>query len=95
MSLLDRIAKVLHIASGRKMVTFIGLIVSSLSAACLTLGDDWLSSHVSEWMPRICGAFIFIGAIITAFGKGLADRRVDPEVQGIVEKERREPVIDG
>lgn len=93
--MIDKIALWLNKAAGRKAVTYVGLIVSSLSAACLALGDDWLSTHIVSSMPRICGGFIFVGAIITAFGKGLADRRVDPEVQGVVEKERREPVVDG
>lgn len=95
MKWLDKIAKMLHIASGRKMVTYVGLIVSSIAGVCLQMGDEWLTVHLSSMMPRICGATIFLGGLIAAFGKGLADRRVDPEVPEIAPTERREPTIDG
>lgn len=89
------IAKTLNKAAGRKMVTYIGLIISAIASTCLMMGDEWLTAHLDPAMPRICGGVIFLGGLIAAFGKGLADRRLDPEVQGVVDKERREPVVDG
>ena len=85
----------LHQAAGRKIITYIGLAISSVASTCLLVGDEWLGSHIGAWSPRICGTFIFVGGVIAAFGKGLGDRRIDPEKQAIEPEnkmeERRQP----
>ncbi len=95
MILLDKLGHLFHIASSRKLVTYIGLVISSLSAVCLQMGDEWLATHLEGWLTHVCGASIFLGGLIAAFGKGLADRRTDPEKQAIADvntmEERREP----
>ena len=91
--MIERIGRWLNSASGRKAVTYFGLIVAAISTACLQIGGSW-KDH-PHWLDHVCGGFIFVGAIIAGFGKGLADRRLDPEIQGVVDKERREPNEDG
>lgn len=80
-----------HALSGRKIVTYIGLAISSVASTCVLTGDEWLVDHFGTWAHSACGTAIFVGGVIAAFGKGLGDRRVDPERQEKAPVERREP----
>ena len=61
-------------ASGKKFVTWLGLAVVTLSAICAKLGVDWIHTN-TPWMDSVCTVAGYVGTILTAFGRGLADRR--------------------
>jgi hypothetical protein len=63
-------------ASGKKFVTWLGLAIVTFSAICAKLGQDWIHANV-PWMEHVCTIAGYAGTILTAFGRGLADRR-DP-----------------
>lgn len=67
-------AKSLRKASNSKLVTWLGLFVTSVSGACIALGMEWIEENL-PYMRAACAVALFAGAMITALGKGLADRR--------------------
>ena len=61
--------------AGSKLVGMLGLLITSAGGVCATLGDEWVKAHMGAHFGLWCGRAIFFGALITAFGKSLTDRR--------------------
>jgi hypothetical protein len=72
-----KIKSLLSAASGKKVVTWIGLIVAAISAICLRLGPEWIHEHM-PWLEVVCTIAGALGTFAAAAGRGLADRR-DPD----------------
>ena len=61
-------------AAGSKAVTWIGLTVTTTSGACIALGMEWIEGNL-PYMRPICAVALFGGAMLTALGKSLTERR--------------------
>ncbi len=61
-------------ASGKKIVTWLGLAVVTLSAMCAKLGADWIHANVPQ-LESVCTVAGYVGTVLTALGRGIADRR--------------------
>lgn len=69
------VTRILSIASGKKWVSIIGLILSAIGFVCIDHRPDLESVISHQWAERVCGAVAFFGAVLASFGKGLADAR--------------------
>jgi hypothetical protein len=67
--------RVLAVWSGKKSVSIIGLLISTVGFLCLDHRAELDAIISPVWSSRICGAVTFFGSILAAFGKGLADAR--------------------
>lgn len=61
-------------ASSKKFVTWLGLAIVTFSAMCAKLGADWIHAN-TPWLEHVCTIAGYAGTLLTAFGRGLADRR--------------------
>ena len=75
MTLLDRIAHLLRIASGKKMVTVAGALLGGLGTICGAISLDGWARERYPWLPALGIAGTTIGGLLATFGKGLADAR--------------------
>jgi hypothetical protein len=91
---LDKVAKLLHVASGKKLVTMAGLTVATAAAVCDQLGEAWLADHI-PFLVGTCTFIGLVGTVTTAFGKGLADRRKDSDRLQMLKELGRLPNGDG
>lgn len=67
--------RVLAVASGKKWVSLVGLVITALGFICLDHRTELDNLISSEWAERLCGAITIIGSLMASFGRGLADRR--------------------
>lgn len=67
--------RVLAVASGKKWVSFVGLVVATLGFVCLDHRTELNEIISSEWAGRLCGVITILGSLMASFGRGLADRR--------------------
>jgi hypothetical protein len=75
MTLLDRLAHLLRIASGKKMVTAAGVVLGSVGTVCGAIAlDEWARGRY-PWLAAVGIAGTTIGGLLATFGKGLADAR--------------------
>lgn len=74
---MDTIKALFAKMSGKKVVTWLGLAIATLSAVCAKLGADWIHANI-PWAEHACTVAGYFGTLLTAFGRGLADRREPP-----------------
>ena len=72
---LARIAHLLRIASGKKMVTAAGVLLGSTGTVCGAISLDGWARARYPWLPALGIAGTTIGGLLATFGKGLADAR--------------------
>lgn len=72
-----------HVASDKKNITYIGLVVAAASAACVQIGPEWIEANVPK-MTAVCKVVGALGTFLVALGKGIGDRReVRPETDAL------------
>jgi hypothetical protein len=72
-----------HVASDKKNITYIGLVVAALSAACIQVGPEWIETNFPK-MTVVCKIVAALGTFLIALGKGIGDRReVRPETEAL------------
>lgn len=77
-TLWKKLLHLLQIASDFKWVSYVGLAITTLGAVCIQFNNEQLTTAFGPHAARVCGLAIIVGAFITSYGKGLADRRQRP-----------------
>lgn len=67
--------RVLAVASGKKWVSLLGLLLTALGFLCLEHRADLDAILSPTWATRICSGVTLLGGIVASLGKGLADQR--------------------
>lgn len=73
----EAVTRALSVAAGKKWVSVAGIVLAGLGFICIDHRPDLESVISHEWAERVCGAVTFLGTLMAAFGKGLADSRRD------------------
>lgn len=64
----------LHVAAGKKWVTWLGVGLASVGAICAQSGQD-IAQVLPEHGQKACLAVTLAGTLLASLGKGAADRR--------------------
>jgi len=69
------VTQFLSVASGKKWVTLLGMLLAAIGFLCLQHRADLDAIVSATWAGRLCSTVTALGTVMASLGKGLADRR--------------------